>query len=74
MLQRNREALREQGLPEGYARVCRRLYRGQKGVVMTSVLSKIFDIVRGTKQGDPMSPKLFNAALQKAMRPMVEIA
>ena len=66
------QALREQGVPKGYVRVCRDLYTGQKGMVNAGAMSRTFDIVRGTKQGDPMSPKLFNAVLQKAMKPLVQ--
>jgi hypothetical protein len=45
-----------------------KLYDGQTGVVKTDCTSKKFDIKNGTRQGDPISPILFNAALEDFMR------
>ena len=42
------------------------LYRGQTAKIITDRESKEFDIGRRTKQGDPLSPKLFNAVLEQA--------
>ena len=63
-------ALHEQKIPGGYIELLRRLYKGQTGQVITDKLSKIFDITRGVKQGDPLSTLLFNALLEKIFRPM----
>ena len=46
------------------------LYRDQSGQVVTDKTSKIFDITRGTKQGDPLSTLLFNALLEHIFRPL----
>ena len=58
------EALERQGAPGGYVRLLKNLYSGQSGRVRTDRLSKEFDILRGTKQGDPLSSLLFNAVLE----------
>ncbi|CAE8597884.1 unnamed protein product [Polarella glacialis] len=62
------ETLREQGVEDRYVHTLERLYSDQNGQVLTDTLSKTFSIRRGTKQGDPTSPVLFNAVLEKAMR------
>ena len=59
-------------MPRSYIRLCRNLYENQKGVVQTQVDGRHVDTSRGTKQGDPMSPKLFNAVLQKVFGPLLE--
>lgn len=60
-------SLSHQGVPLPYVRTLRMLYESQVGRVMTDVESKTFRITRGTKQGDPISPPLFNAVLEEVM-------
>ena len=59
------DALSEQGVPIAYRNLLKRLYTGQAGTI--DGLSH-FDIMRGVRQGDVLSPMLFNAALESAMR------
>ena len=61
-------ALIDQGVSKTYVHFLRKLYSGQSGVVQTDCVSKKFGIGRGTRQGDPISPILFNAALEALMR------
>ena len=57
-----------QGVPTAYIRFLKKVYVGQVGAVQTDCLSSSFEIKRGTRQGDPISPVLFNAALEQLMR------
>ena len=65
-------SLGEQGVPDPYIRVLRKLYEGQTGQILSDRTSRVFRLERGTKQGDPMSPTLFNALLESIMRDLKE--
>ena len=54
------DALHRQNVPHRYIRKLAQLYEGQTATIVTDKVSKEFGIGRGTKQGDPISPKLFN--------------
>ena len=58
------EALRHQRLSEQYINLLQILYSGQYG----QVGDYLFDICRGVRQGDILSPILFNAGLEQALR------
>ena len=58
-------ALRHQGVSEGYLQLLQELYSSQTGSVSDS---RRFHIGRGVKQGDIISPLLFNAGLEHAIR------
>ena len=62
------QALHEQDVPGLYIQLLQNLYDHQKGFVQNDKTSIAFNIERGTKQGDPISPILFNACLEKVMR------
>ena len=59
------QTLREQNIPDPYVALMSELYRDQWGYVRGG---SYFQIQRGVKQGDVISPMLFNAGLEKAMR------
>ena len=49
----------------------RKIYKDQKASVQTDEESEIFDIQKGSKQGDPLSSLLFNTVLQYALKNVV---
>ena len=61
------QSLLEQDVPLVYINCLQRLYAEQQGYVQCDAKSRLLKIKKGTKQGDPISPILFNAALEKAM-------
>ena len=58
-------ALRGQNVPEHYVQLLAALYKNQTGSVNGNMH---FPILRGVKQGDVISPMLFNAGLEMAFR------
>ena len=62
------ETLHSQNVPTEYIEVLQRLYEGQTGQIVADRSSRSFPLERGTKQGDPLSPALFNAVLEHVMR------
>ena len=62
------KALSRQGVHDGYIQILKNLYRRQHGQVKTDKQSRLFQMSRGTKQGDPLSSLLFNAVLEDIFR------
>ena len=48
------------------------MYRDQKASVQTDEESNMFEIKKGTKQGDPLSSLLFNTVLQSSLKKFTE--
>ena len=61
------EALKSCNVDHEYVSLLRKMYRDQKASVPTDEESNIFDIQKGSKQGDPMSSLLFNTVLQYSL-------
>ena len=66
------EALKSCNFDHEYVSFLRKFYRDQKASVQTDDESKIFDIQKGSKQGDPMSSLLFNTELQYSLKDEIQ--
>ena len=55
------------GIESHHINLLRRPFAEQKGTVSTDKESDMFEMKRGTKQGDPLCSLLFNTVLQKAL-------
>ena len=61
------KALKSCGIEHDYISLLKKIFRDQKASVLTDEESNMFEIKKGTKQGDPLSSLLFNMVLQKAL-------
>ena len=61
-------ALEQFGIEPQYISLLSRLHADQKATVLTDKESDVFEIKRGTKQGDPLNSSLFNTVLLAALR------
>ena len=66
------EALKSCNVDDGYISLLRKIYRDQKASVQTDKESNIFDIQKGSKQGDPLSSLLFNSVLQYSLKDEIQ--
>ena len=60
-------ALKSCGIEHDYISLLKKSYRDQKASVLTDEESNMFEIKKGTKQGDPLPSLLFNVVPQKAL-------
>ena len=65
-------ALKSCNVDHEYVSFLRKIYRDQKASIQTDEESKIFDIRKGSKQGDPMSSLLFNTVLQCSLKDEIQ--
>ena len=66
------EALKSCNVEHEYISLLRKFYRHQKASVQTDEESEIFDIQKGSKQGDPMSSLLFNTVHQYSCKDEIQ--
>ena len=62
------KALNSGGINHEYISLLKKIYKDLKASVQTDVESNMFEIKKGTKQGDRLSSLLFNAALQDSLK------
>ena len=60
-------ALKSCGIAHDYISLLKKSYRDQKATVLTDEESNMFEIKKGTKQGDPLPSLPFNVVPQKAL-------
>lgn len=65
------ESLRNQGIPTVYINTIKNIYSNSKARVQLETLGETFQVKRGVRQGDPMSPKLFSAVLENIFRKLI---
>ena len=66
------DALKSCNIDLEYVSLLRKIYRDQKASVQTDEESNIFEIRKGTKQGDPLSSLLFNTVLQYSLKEEIQ--
>ena len=62
------DALEKINVHPKYIRLIREIYKNSKAKVRTEIEGEIFEIKRGVRQGDPISPKLFTCLLEIIFR------
>ena len=62
------KALKSCNVDHEYVSLLSKIYRDQRASVQTDEESNIFDVQKGSKQGDPLSSLLFNTVLQYSLK------
>ena len=66
------KALNACGINHEHISLLKKIYKDQKASVQTDVESNMFEIKKGTKQGDPLSSLLFNTVLQNSLKEVTQ--
>ena len=66
------DALKSCSIDHDYISLLKKICRDQKASVQTDEESNIFEIRKGTKQGDPLSSLLFNTVLQYSLNDEIQ--
>ena len=61
-------ALKNQGVEEKYINIINETYKNGTAQVRTESLSRKFNILKGVRQGDTLSPVMFTAALEEIFK------
>lgn len=61
-------ALKNQGVEEKYINIIKETYKNGTAQVRTESLSRKFNILKGVRQGDTLSPVMFTAALEEIFK------
>jgi len=62
------QAMANQGVPKGWVEIIKKLYKNSQVYVKTDRTGPTFKMGRGVRQGDPLSPNVFNCALEEIFR------
>ena len=66
------KALKSCGIKHDYISFLKKTCRDQKASVQTDEESNMFEIKKGTKQGDPLSSLLFNTVPQNSLKDNIQ--
>ena len=66
------KALKSCGIKRDYTSFLKKIHNDQKASVQTDVESNMFEIKKGTKQGDHLSSLLFNTVLQNSLKDVIQ--
>ena len=59
-------------IPHECISLLKKMYKDQKASAQTDVESHMFEIKKGTKQGDPLSSLLLNTVLQNSLKEVTQ--